>query len=314
MIIKPSYLKLYESGVLKKRAKLAVEMLSQCTGCAWMCRKNRLEGQKGQCNTGALARVSSFGPHLGEEDPIRGTKGSGTIFFSSCNLHCQFCQNYEISQQETGSEVGSTELAGVMLTLQSMGCHNINLVSPSHVIPHIIEALHVAIKEGLRIPLVYNSGGYDSLDALRLLDGIVDIYMPDMKYADSAMALKYSKIPDYPQINQRAVKEMYRQTGNLDLDESGLAVKGLLVRHLVLPNNLAGSKEIFNFLAREISKDTYINIMDQYQPSFHANKFPDINRPITRKEFDYAIQSALNAGLHRLDGRKSSFLINWIKP
>jgi putative pyruvate formate lyase activating enzyme len=253
------------------------------------------------------ARVSSYGPHLGEEDPLRGWQGSGTIFFSRCNLRCQYCQNHDISQEDAGMEMDAEELAAIMLMLQRQGCHNINFVSPSHVVPLILAALLLGAKAGLRLPLVYNTGGYDSMQALALLDGVMDIYMPDMKYSDEATAQKLSKIPNYPQVNQSAVREMHRQVGDLELNEDGLAVKGLLIRHLVLPNELAGTSEIVSFLANQISPNTYLNLMDQYRPSYCAGQYREINRALTRQEYREAVEMALEAGLKRLDERRSLF-------
>jgi putative pyruvate formate lyase activating enzyme len=248
---------------------------------------------------------------MGEENPLRGVNGSGTIFFTRCNLRCQYCQNHDISQSGTGHEVEPEDLATIMLELQNHGCHNINFVSPSHVVPQILAGVLIAAHAGLQIPLVYNTGGYDSMVMLRLLDGIVDIYMPDMKYANRKIGHRYSKIPNYPRINQMAVKEMYRQVGDLQLDTRGIAYRGLLVRHLILPNNLAGTDEIVRFLAEEISADTYLNLMDQYRPAFRAHHFPDINRRITREEYQQATLWAKEAGIRRLDQRKS--FIFWQK-
>jgi putative pyruvate formate lyase activating enzyme len=301
--IEPAYLSLLRSGELVQRAEEARRHLSICDVCAWRCPVNRLAGQLGVCRTGALARVYSYGPHLGEEDPLRGWRGSGTIFFSRCNLRCQYCQNHEISQTDAGNLVDDRDLAAIMLELQSYGCHNINLVSPSHVVPQILAAVALAAQAGLRIPLVYNTGGYDSLEMLRLLDGVVDIYMPDMKYSDAANALRYSRAKDYPAINRLAVREMHRQVGDLVLDENGLAVRGLLVRHLVLPGGLAGTREIVHFLAKEISKNTYLNLMDQYRPEYNAYRYPELNRRITREEYLQAVSLAQEAGLERLDRR-----------
>jgi putative pyruvate formate lyase activating enzyme len=296
-----SYLRLLNTGELQQRAMEAHKGLAKCEGCAWECRINRLAGQHGVCRTGERARVSSYGPHLGEEDPLRGWRGSGTIFFSSCNMRCQFCQNHEISQTEGGGPVESEELAEIMLELQAMGCHNINLVSPSHVVPQILVAVLLAAQAGLHLPLVYNTGGYDSLHSLKLLDGVVDIYMPDMKYASDRIARSYSKIPHYPQINQAAVLEMYRQVGNLQIDRDGLARRGLLVRHLVLPNDLAGTAEIVRFLAEQVSKDTYLNLMDQYRPAFNARRFTKLSRPLKSEEYRQAVQMAHDVGLQWLD-------------
>lgn len=309
MTFGPSYVALWRSGELRRRAGEAYERLAACDICARRCRVNRRMGEFGSCRTGELARVSSYGPHLGEEDPLRGWRGSGTIFFTRCNLHCQYCQNWDISQTDDGDLVTPEMLAGIMLQLQRMGCHNINLVSPSHVVPQILAALVIATEAGLRLPLVYNTGGYDALPTLALLDGVVDIYMPDMKYADPAVALRLSKVPDYPRVNQAAVREMHRQVGDLQLDERGLAVRGLLVRHLVLPAGLAGTEEIVRFLAQEISPHTYLNIMSQYHPAFRAAEYPELNRPITRAEYQAAVQAALAAGLHRLDSRRSFWIV-----
>jgi putative pyruvate formate lyase activating enzyme len=302
----PSYLKLHLSGELFHRAIEAQTMLAKCTLCGWECGVDRIKGETGQCFSGHLARVSSFFPHHGEEKPISGMRGSGTIFFSRCNLHCVFCQNYDISQMNSGKEVSSKELADMMLILQEQGCHNINLVSPTHVVPHILSALLIAVDKGFHLPLVYNTGGYDSLKTLKLLDGIVDIYMPDMKYADEANAQQYSKIPHYPKTNQAAVKEMHHQVGDLVQDEHGIALHGLLVRHLVLPSGIAGSEQIIKFLAEEISTHAYLNLMDQYRPEYHAYDYPQINRPITQDEYQQALRYAVENGLTRLDARIGS--------
>jgi putative pyruvate formate lyase activating enzyme len=299
-----AYLNCLASGNLLQRVEQAFELLNHCSLCAWECGVNRRVGKVGVCKTGERARVSSYGPHLGEEDPLRGWRGSGTIFFSGCNMRCQFCQNHDISNSTAGDEVGSEEIAGIMLELQSSGCHNINLVSPSHVVAQILAAVLIAARAGLHLPLVYNTGGYDSIETLKLLDGVIDIYMPDMKYASSQIARHYSKIPHYAEVNQAAVREMYRQVGDLIINDQGLAVRGLLVRHLVLPNGLAGTAGIFQFLAQEISPNTYLNIMTQYRPAFNARLFPKLNRLPSRREFQDAFEAAQEAGLHRLDERK----------
>ena len=301
--IYPGYLALLQSGELEKRVEDAYRLLSFCHVCAWHCKADRTVGREGVCHTGMKARVSSAGPHLGEENVLRGWRGSGTIFFSRCNLRCQFCQNSDISQYSTGREVEPAELASTMLSLQDLGCHNINFVSPSHVVPQILEALLIAAERGLRLPLVYNTGGYDSMEMLVLLDGIIDIYMPDMKYADNDIARKYSKVINYPEVNRNAVREMHRQVGDLQLDSSGIARRGLLIRHLVLPEGLAGTAEILRFIAEEISTNTYINIMDQYRPAYNAAKYPELTRPITREEYIEAIELARTMGLHRLNSR-----------
>jgi putative pyruvate formate lyase activating enzyme len=262
---------------------------------------NRLAGESGQCRVTDQVIVSSYGPHLGEEAPLVGRNGSGTIFFSYCNLHCAFCQNYIISQLGEGSPTTKETLAGMMLSLQAQGCHNINLVSPSHVVPYILEALDIAAAKGLRLPLVYNTGGYDSLATLELLDGIIDIYMPDMKYADAKTAERLSDVKDYPQINRAAVKEMHRQVGNLKIDEKGIAQRGLLVRHLVLPDGLAGTEGVVKFLANEVSANTYLNVMSQYRPCYKAFDIPGLERPLKDQEFNEAINMAHQQGLYRLD-------------
>jgi putative pyruvate formate lyase activating enzyme len=262
---------------------------------------NRLAGDVEKCRTPREALVSSYGPHFGEEAPLVGRHGSGTIFFTNCNLRCLFCQNYSISQLGEGHKVSKEELADMMLSLQAKGCHNINLVSPTHVVPQILEALEVAVESGLHLPLVYNSGGYDSVETLRILDGIVDIYMPDMKYDNEETAKELSGIENYPEINKAAIKEMYRQTGDLEVNEEGVAQRGLLVRHLVLPQGLAGTKGIVNFLSKEISIHTYVNIMDQYHPCYKASQIPGLGRRISSSEFREALSLAREAGLSRLD-------------
>ncbi len=290
----------------------ATEILRECRLCPRECRVDRLAGQKGKCQVTREVIVSSYGPHFGEEAPLVGGHGSGTIFFAYCNLKCVFCQNYTISQLGEGTEVTSDELAGMMLSLQTQGCHNINLVSPTHVVPHILAALEIAVRKGLSVPLVYNTGGYDSLETLRLLDGIVDIYMPDMKYSDARIAEQLSGIKDYPRANQAAVKEMHRQVGDLQMDERGVAQRGLLVRHLVLPNRLAGTEEVVRFLSQEVSRDTYLNIMAQYHPCHKAFDLPRLSRRITDKEFNEAIELAHRYGLNRLDRHVPSPLLKLI--
>jgi len=295
----PAYLSLLQSGELGERVRQGQAMLANCVSCGWACKVDRRTEVKSVCRTNGRARVSSFGPHLGEENPLRGQRGSGTIFFSRCNLKCQYCQNADISQSDCGEELEPEQIAEIMLELQAYGCHNINFVSPTHVVPPIISALTIAAQAGLRLPLVYNTGGYDSLDVLKLLDGIIDIYMPDMKYADAQTAQRYSKIPHYPETNQAAVREMYRQVGDLVLDENGIAQRGLLIRHLVLPDALSGTREITRFLVQEISTNTYFNLMDQYHPAYLAGKYPSLNRRITRQEYQEAYEYARQAGLHR---------------
>jgi putative pyruvate formate lyase activating enzyme len=304
-----AYLELYRSGKLAERVEAARALLKNCRLCPRHCGINRLANEKGQCRTGKLAAISSYGPHFGEEAPLVGTSGSGTIFFANCNLKCLFCQNYTISQLGDGNEITREELAKIMLALQDRGCHNINLVSPTHVVPQILEALEIAINLGLRLPLVYNSGGYDASETLEILDGIVDIYMPDMKYDDEKIAEELSGVKNYPSINRTALKEMHRQVGDLRIDEDGTAVRGLLIRHLVLPNELAGTEEIMKFIADEISPNSYVNVMSQYHPYYKAFSIRQLNRPLSRQEFLKAVNSAVTAGLNRLD-RMSDYCQN----
>jgi len=298
--VKPAYLNLLESDGLEGRVRDAWRHLEDCDLCARYCHVNRLETIRGAvCRTGEHAVVHSHGPHHGEEDPLRGHNGSGTIFFSWCNLRCVYCQNWDISQKGLGREIGPEALARIMLELQAQGCHNINFVSPSHVVAQIIAAVAIAAERGLELPLVYNTGGYDSLEALQLLDGIIDIYMPDMKYADSTKAHHFSHVRNYVEMNRAAVREMHRQVGELVMDENGIAERGLLVRHLVLPENVSGTDEVLAFLAKEISPDTYVNIMDQYRRCYRADENPPLDRRITHLEFGQAQARAVDLGLHR---------------
>jgi putative pyruvate formate lyase activating enzyme len=304
-VFTPAYAALLASGELEQRVHSAYAHLEDCDLCARYCHVNRRVGIEGAaCRTGERAVVHSYGPHHGEEDPLRGWSGSGTIFFSGCNLRCVFCQNWEISQKGIGREVAPEELAEMMLTLQAQGCHNINLVSPSHVVAQILAAVLIAARKGLRLPLVYNTGGYDSPAALALLDGVIDIYMPDMKYGDSDTAHRYSHVRQYWEVNQAAVREMHRQVGDLAIDGNGLARRGLLVRHLVLPGDLANSDKVFAFIAGEISPDTYVNIMPQYFPCYRAYDYPPLDRPITGDEYRRALMLAAGYGLRHLDERR----------
>jgi putative pyruvate formate lyase activating enzyme len=263
---------------------------------------DRTRGEKGFCGAGDRPFVASWGPHFGEEAPLVGRRGSGTIFFSGCNLGCVFCQNWSISHGGEGAEISLEKLAGIMLELQGAGCHNINLVTPSHQMPMILEALLIAIRQGLNLPLVYNCGGYEPVDVIRILDGVVDIYMPDLKYADSESAEKCSGAADYPRVARAAIREMHRQVGDLAMDEEGTALRGLLVRHLVLPGGLAGTGEVVRFIAGEISRNTYLNIMDQYHPCYHAFEHPPLDRRLSGEEFQEAVRMAREAGLTRLAG------------
>lgn len=297
----PSYLELTKNGMLAERTQQLSKALEECRLCPWRCGVNRLAGETGRCQIGGDARVYSYMAHHGEERPISGVRGSGTIFFSGCNLHCVFCQNADISQQNYGLSVSAEKLAQMMLALQELGCHNINLVSPTHVVPQIIQALQIAAGSGLSLPLVYNTGGYDCQETLRLLDGVIDIYMPDMKYFNQQTAERLSGIKNYPAINQVAVKEMHRQVGDLVLDRNGIAIHGLLIRHLVLPGGAADTGKIAQFISEEISANAYVNIMNQYRPEYQSGDFPEINRRISQREYKAAVQSALDAGLRRLD-------------
>lgn len=297
----PAYLKLHREGQLTSRAQQAVELLKDCRLCPRACHVDRLAGEPGVCRTGARARVASVHPHFGEEAPLVGSAGSGTIFLSSCNLLCSFCQNFEISHLREGDDVEPQQLAAMMLRLMKLGCHNINFVTPSHVVPQILQALVVAVGQGLNLPLVYNSGGYDSADTIRLLDGVFDIYMPDFKFWEENRATRYCRAPDYREQATAAIREMHRQVGDLVMDNAGIAVRGLLVRHLVMPNGLAGTREVMTFLAGEISPDTYVNVMAQYHPCGKAADDPLIDRRITPAEYAAAVRQTVAAGIKRMD-------------
>jgi putative pyruvate formate lyase activating enzyme len=268
-----------------------------------------VEDAKGICRTGKSAMVSSYSPHFGEEGPLVGINGSGTIFITNCNLLCVFCQNWDISHLREGSEVTPKTLAGMMLSLQRLGCHNINFVTPTHVVPQILDALPYAIEGGLNIPLVYNTSGYDAVESIKLLEGIFDIYMPDFKFWNPEMTRLYLKAPDYPEKAKEAIKEMHRQVGDLILDQNGIASSGILLRHLVMPAGVAGTREIMRFMAREISLNTYVNIMDQYHPCGNTNKYPPLDRRITRAEYEEALSAAREEGITRLDSRQRKLRI-----
>lgn len=272
-------------------------MLRFCEICPRRCKVNRLKDEKGFCKTGLKPKVCSFLPHHGEEPAISGERGSGTIFFSNCNMGCVYCQNYEFSQLGQGREVEAEELADFMLQLQKMGCHNINLVTPTHVMPQILKALDMAIAAGLKIPIVYNTGGYELAEVIKLLEGIVDIYLPDMRYADSDMAIKYSSAPDYPKYNQDALKEMHRQVGIAEIDNHGIIKRGVIIRHLVLPDKIAGTDKIMRFIAQELSPDSYISLMSQYRPCYQANKFKEISRRLRAEEYEEAKEAMQKYGL-----------------
>jgi putative pyruvate formate lyase activating enzyme len=298
----PLYKTLLDEDRLKLKVTEAEAALFDCHLCGNDCHLDRTR-KVGPCGIGNVAYVASYGPHHGEEDVLRGRHGSGTIFFSGCNLHCVYCQNADISQRRVGIPISNQDLAEIMLDLQNRRCHNINLVSPTHVVPMIVKSLAAAIPKGLTIPIVYNTGGYDSDQALDLMENLVDIYMPDMKYANATIGFQLSRVRDYPRANRQAVKTMYRQVGDLEVNNQGLAYRGLLVRHLVLPGKLANTKEIAQFLAKEISKDTAVNLMAQYRPAYRANEcatdiFP-LDQRISPKEYESAVQTARQAGLHR---------------
>lgn len=299
---KPAYLKLSREA-LREKIEKAEAILKDCTLCPRNCKVDRTSGEIGICKTGDKPFVSSWNPHFGEERPLVGRHGSGTIFFAQCNLRCLFCQNWTISHLGQGDEISFGKLAQIMIYLQQEGCHNINLVTPTHQVPMILRALEIAIHTGLELPIVYNSGGYESVETLQILDGIVDIYMPDFKYADPAAAMKYSKARDYPQVAKTAIKEMHRQVGDLIINEEGIALRGLLVRHLVLPEGLAGTEEVARFLVEEISPNTYTNIMAQYYPCYKAFDNPPLDRRITVAEYRKAVGAALKSGIKRLDSR-----------
>lgn len=305
----PVYLETHASGRLKEKVEAGRAMLEACGVCPRDCRVNRLENKAGLCGVGRRARVASAFAHFGEEDCLRGWRGSGTIFFSGCNLGCVFCQNFEISQQGEGQELSAEELAGLMLRLQAAGCHNINLVTPEHVVPQILEALPPAIEGGLRLPLVYNTGGYDGIESIRLLEGVVDIYMPDFKLWAPDRCAKYLRARDYAETARAAILAMHDQVGVLRMDEEGLAVRGVLVRHLVMPGMLEDTRAILNWLATALSPDTFVNLMDQYHPAHRAETNPEfqaLNRRLTRAEFRQALEAARTAGLWRLDGHAAA--------
>lgn len=293
----PSYLNLAKNNGLKKRIDSSYKLLKHCCLCPRKCGVDRLKDEQGHCKTGLKARVSSYLLHHGEEPPISGTCGSGTIFFTYCNLNCVYCQNYHLSQEGEGREVKETELAEFMLELQRQGAHNINLVTPTHVMPQILKALLIAVEGGLKLPIVYNTGGYELVPVLKLLDGIVDAYLVDMRYADNAFSKKYSNAPDYPLFNQKAVHEMHRQVNDAKINNQGIIESGLVIRHLVLPHNIAGTEKILSFIKNEVSGNSYISLMSQYSPYYKANSFPLIKRRITYEEYQKTIDIMARLGL-----------------
>lgn len=305
----PRYQKTHQDGKLEGKVQEAADRMSNCDLCPRKCGVDRLSGETGFCSTGKQAKVSSFQAHFGEETPLVGKNGSGTIFFTHCNLLCTFCQNFDISHQGVGQEVTGQQMAEMMLSLQRSGCHNINFVTPSHVVPQILQALLIAAEKGLNVPLVYNSSAYDDVTTLRILDGVIDIYMPDFKFWSSEIADRTCQAPDYPEIARDALTEMHRQVGDLTMDENGIAVSGLLVRHLVMPEGMADTKDVMTFIAGKISAHTYVNIMPQYRPCGKAYKIKPLNRSITTSEYESAINEAKKAGIHRLDERPRTFVL-----
>ncbi|HVP78994.1 MAG TPA: radical SAM protein [Thermodesulfobacteriota bacterium] len=299
MAFRPSYIHLFEKGELQERVRLLKKFLEECRLCPRKCGVNRLKGEAGVCQAGLELKVSSAFPHFGEEPPLVGYHGSGTIFLTHCNLRCVFCQNYDISHLGQGEPMTSSGMAQVMIRLQEMGCHNINFVTPTHYTPQIVASLPEAIEMGLRLPLVYNCSGYESIEMIGLLEGIIDIYMPDVKYLNSGPSKNFSNAPDYPEVVKEVLREMHRQVGDLTVDSKGIAERGLLIRHLVMPDGMASSESVLRFIAEEISVHSYVNIMDQYRPEYRAHEFPEINRRITQKEYLEAIQWARRYQLYR---------------
>lgn len=298
---RPAYLRLEQNGELARREATLWSLLSQCRCCPRRCEVDRIQGEVGVCRSTAQLRVCSAAPHFGEEPPLVGRHGSGTIFFSHCNLLCCFCQNWEIAHRGEGALCSHRQLAELMLDLQRRGCHNVNLVTCSHVVPNIVKALRIAIAGGLSIPLVYNTSGYDSLEVIRLLDGIVDLYLPDFKYQDGELAARYSsQAGDYPEVAAAVIRQMHRQVGDLVVDERGIAQRGLIVRHLVMPHNIAGTDRFVRWVATELSPSTYVNLMAQYRPAYRAVRHPEIARRPTPEEWRQALTWARRAGLVNL--------------
>jgi putative pyruvate formate lyase activating enzyme len=295
----PSYISLFDKGELSHKVQHLREFLKECRLCPRECRVNRLDGKVGVCQAGSELMISSVFPHFGEESPLVGNHGSGTIFLTHCNLRCVFCQNYDISHLSKGERITTSDLARFMLRLQEIGCHNINFVTPTHYVPQIVSSLSEAIEKGLQIPLVYNCSGYESIEVIQLLEGVVDIYMPDVKYMDERYSMAFSNAPDYPLVIKKVLKEMHRQVRDLVTNSKGIAERGLLIRHLVMPNGVASSEVVLKFIAEEISVHSYINIMDQYRPEYRANEHPEINRRITQKEYLEAVQNAKRFRLYR---------------
>ncbi len=298
-----AYIQTHAKGLLNDKIQRAHQQLRACTLCPRECGVNRFEGETGVCNTGETALVASFNAHFGEETPLVGRNGSGTIFLTHCNLMCNFCQNYDISHEGAGRQVTEAQLADMMVSLQKAGCHNINFVTPTHVIYPILAALPIAIEKGLSVPLVYNSGGYDSVESLKILDGVIDIYMPDFKFWDATIAKQTCDAEDYPDVARKAVLEMHRQVSDLKVDSGGVAQRGLLVRHLVLPQDLAGTRMVMRFIAQEVSRETYVNIMPQYRPCGRAHEVQALSKRLSTADYQKALISAEEEGVTRLDRR-----------
>jgi putative pyruvate formate lyase activating enzyme len=299
MAFTPSYINLFEKGELNKRVELLQEFIKECQLCPRQCHVNRLNGEVGYCGAGSDLMVSSAFPHFGEEPPLVGFNGSGTIFLTHCNLRCIFCQNYDISHLGRGDRITLSDMARAMVKLQEMGCHNINFVTPTHYSSQIVASLPKAMEWGLRLPIVYNCSGYESIEVIRLLEGVVDIYMPDVKFMDEKYSKRYSNAPDYPEVIKKVLKEMHRQVGDLTTNSKGVAERGLLIRHLVMPGGVASSEAVLKFIAEEISVHSYVNIMNQYRPEYRANEYSEISHPITHQEYLEAIQLAKGFRLYR---------------
>ncbi|MCX5895517.1 MAG: radical SAM protein [Proteobacteria bacterium] len=314
----PGYKKIFKSGELKKRADAFWKIMSSCTLCPWQCGIDRTKGEKGRCQAPGELKVARAIAHFGEEPVLSGTKGSGTIFFTHCHLHCCFCQNYQISQEGLGETITIEDLARNMLSLQETGCHNINLVSPTHYLPHIVQALCIAAAKGLSLPLVYNSNGYESVETLRLLSGIVDIYLPDAKYGEDALAKKYSRAHEYTRVNEETLLEMYAQVGPLVINDQGLAVRGLIIRHLVLPDDASRTAAVLNKIKNRLGPHVHISLMGQYLPVFEAHTFPEIDRRPSPEEYNYAVESLIalefeNGWLQQQDSIDGEFLPDFEK-
>ncbi|MBF0119308.1 MAG: radical SAM protein [Desulfobacterales bacterium] len=308
---KPAYLKTINAGRMAEKIKNAFEILASCSLCPRKCRVDRLSGETGVCKTAYKAYVSSYNAHFGEESPLVGQYGSGTIFFTHCNLMCNFCQNYEISHEGDGKEITVHQLAKIMIVLQESGCHNINFVTPTHVVPMILSSVEIAARMGLNVPLIYNTSGYETLETIKLIEGVFDIYMPDFKFWGWEIAEATCKARDYPEVARRAIIEMHRQVGNLVINDSGIAVRGLLIRHLVLPNNFAGTRQIMRFIVNEISPDSYVNIMPQYRPCGKAHEIKALCNNLSKKEYEEAVKAAKDEGISRFDKQPRIALAFW---